>query len=125
MKNPLFEYADKIAASRESSPAVDSIASGNVDYSNVPGTSEYEQASGSGSYSSSSYTRSAELTPSELRDAVKEGFVSALQESGFGDTDNGNFTVRVYLDGKEITSAVEKRQSDRGMSLMGTEAYSY
>lgn len=125
IKNPLFEYADKIAAARENSPAVDSIASGNVDYSNVPGTSEYEQASGSGSYSSSSYTRSAELTPSELRDAVKEGFVSALQESGFGDTDNGNFTVRVYLDGKEITSAVEKRQSDRGMSLMGTEAYSY
>lgn len=125
VKNPLFEYADKIAASRESSPAVDSIASGNVDYSNVPGTSEYEQASGSGSYSSSSYTRSAELTPSELRDSVKEGFIAALQESGFGNTDNGNFTVRVYLDGKEITSAVEKRQSDRGMSLMGTEAYSY
>ena len=125
IKNPLFEYADKIAAARENSSSVDSLASGNVDYSNVPGTSEYEQASGSGSYSSSSYTRSAELTPSELRDAVKEGFVSALQESGFGDTDNGNFTVRVYLDGKEITSAVEKRQSDRGMSLMGTEAYSY
>lgn len=125
IKNPLFEYADKIAAARENSSSVDSLASGNLDYSNVPGTSEYEQASGSGSYSSSSYTRSAELTPSELRDAVKEGFVSALQESGFGDTDNGNFTVRVYLDGKEITSAVEKRQSDRGMSLMGTEAYSY
>ena len=125
IKNPLFEYADKIAAARENSSSVDSLASGNVDYSSVPGTSEYEQASGSGSYSSSSYTRSAELTPSELRDAVKEGFVSALQESGFGDTDNGNFTVRVYLDGKEITSAVEKRQSDRGMSLMGTEAYSY
>ena len=125
VKNPLFEYADKIAAARENSSSVDSLASGNLDYSSVPGTSEYEQASGSGSYSSSSYTRSAELTPSELRDAVKEGFVSALQESGFGDTDNGNFTVRVYLDGKEITSAVEKRQSDRGMSLMGTEAYSY
>lgn len=124
IKNPLFEYADKIAASRESSPAVDSIASGNVDYSNVPGTSQYSEANSSGSYTSS-YSRSAELTPSELRDAVKEGFVSALQESGFGDTDNGNFTVRVYLDGKEITSAVEKRQSDRGMSLMGTEAYSY
>lgn len=125
IKNPLFEYADKIAAARENSSSVDSLASGNLDYSSVPGTSEYEQASGSGLYSSSSYTRSAELTPSELRDAVKEGFVSALQESGFGDTDNGNFTVRVYLDGKEITSAVEKRQSDRGMSLMGTEAYSY
>ena len=125
IKNPLFEYADKIAAARENSSSVDSLASGNLDYSSVPGTSEYEQASGSGSYSSGSYTRSAELTPSELRDAVKEGFVSALQESGFGDTDNGNFTVRVYLDGKEITSAVEKRQSDRGMSLMGTEAYSY
>ena len=125
VKNPLFEYADKIAAARENSSSVDSLASGNLDYSSVPGTSEYEQASGSGSYSSGSYTRSAELTPSELRDAVKEGFVSALQESGFGDTDNGNFIVRVYLDGKEITSAVEKRQSDRGMSLMGTEAYSY
>lgn len=125
IKNPLFEYADKIAAARENSSSVDSLASGNLDYSSVPGTSEYEQASGSGSFSSSSYTRSAELTPSELRDSVKEGFIAALQESGFGDTDNGNFTVRVYLDGKEITSAVEKRQSDRGMSLMGTEAYSY
>ena len=125
IKNPLFEYADKIAAARENSSSVDSLASGNLDYSSVPGTSEYEQASGSGSYFSSSYTRSAELTPSELRDSVKEGFIAALQESGFGDTDNGNFTVRVYLDGKEITSAVEKRQSDRGMSLMGTEAYSY
>lgn len=124
VKNPLFEYADKIAASRESSPAVDSIASGNVDYSNVPGTSQYSEANSSGSYTSS-YSRSAELTPSELRDSVKEGFIAAMQESGFGDMDNGNFTVRVYLDGKEITSAVEKRQSDRGMSLMGTEAYSY
>lgn len=124
VKNPLFEYADKIAASRESSPAVDSIASGNVDYSNVPGTSQYSEANSSGSYTSS-YSRSAELTPSELRDSVKEGFIAAMQESGFGDADNGNFTVRVYLDGKEITSAVEKRQSDRGMSLMGTEAYSY
>lgn len=124
VKNPLFEYADKIAASRENSPAVDSIASGNVDYSNVPGTSQYSEANSSGSYTSS-YSRSAELTPSELRDSVKEGFIAAMQESGFGDTDNGNFTVRVYLDGKEITSAVEKRQSDRGMPLMGTEAYSY
>lgn len=124
VKNPLFEYADKIAASRESSPTVDSIASGNVDYSDVPGTSQYSEANSSGSYTSS-YSRSAELTPSELRDSVKEGFIAAMQESGFGDTDNGNFTVRVYLDGKEITSAVEKRQSDRGMSLMGTEAYSY
>lgn len=124
VKNPLFEYADKIAASRESSPAVDSIASGNVDYSDVPGTSRYSETNSSGSYTSS-YSRSAELTPSELRDSVKEGFIAAMQESGFGDTDNGNFTVRVYLDGKEITSAVEKRQSDRGMSLMGTEAYSY
>lgn len=124
VKNPLFEYADKIAASRESSPAVDSIASGNVDYSDVPGTNQYSEANSSGSYTSS-YSRSAELTPSELRDSVKEGFIAAMQESGFGDTDNGNFTVRVYLDGKEITSAVEKRQSDRGMSLMGTEAYSY
>lgn len=124
VKNPLFEYADKIAASRESSPSVDSIASGNVDYSNVPGTNQYSEANSSGSYTSS-YSRSAELTPSELRDSIKEGFIAAMQESGFGDTDNGNFTVRVYLDGKEITSAVEKRQSDRGMSLMGTEAYSY
>ena len=124
VKNPLFEYADKIAASRESGPAVDSIASGNVDYSNVPGTSQYSGANSSGSYTSS-YSRSAELTPSELRDSVKEGFIAAMQESGFGGTDNGNLTVRVYLDGKDITSAVEKRQSDRGMSLMGTEAYSY
>lgn len=124
IKNPLFEYADKIAAARENSSSVDSLASGNVDYSNVPGTSQYSEATSSGSYTSS-YSRSAELTPSELRDSVKEGFIAAMRESGFGDTDNGNFTVRVYLDGKEITSAVEKRQSDRGMSLMGTEAYSY
>ena len=38
---------------------------------------------------------------------------------------SGSQVIKVYLDGKEITSTVEKTQRERGASIMGNEVYSY
>ena len=37
----------------------------------------------------------------------------------------GSQAVNVYLDGKQITIAVEKRQREHGTTIMGNEVYSY
>jgi hypothetical protein len=37
----------------------------------------------------------------------------------------GGSSVNVYLDGKQITSAVEQRQRERGATIMGSQVYSY
>jgi hypothetical protein len=43
--------------------------------------------------------------------------------SGYGGSDQA---INVYLDGKQITAAVEKRQHERGATLMtGGMAYGY
>lgn len=33
--------------------------------------------------------------------------------------------IKVYLDGKEVASSVEKAQRERGASIMSSEVYSY
>jgi len=38
---------------------------------------------------------------------------------------SGSHVIRVYLDGKEIAASVEKKQRERGASIMGNEVYSY
>jgi hypothetical protein len=48
---------------------------------------------------------------------VYEAVVAAMSASG-GRQDQ---SVNVYLDGKQITAAVEKRQSERGRNLMGNQ----
>lgn len=62
----------------------------------------------------------------QMQDAVYEGVYAAvsaaMRSNGGGD---GTQAVNVYLDGKQITSAVEKRQRERGASIMGNEVYSY
>ena len=39
--------------------------------------------------------------------------------------DGGGQAVNVYLDGKQITATVEKRQRERGASIMGNQVYNY
>jgi len=39
--------------------------------------------------------------------------------------DGGGQSINVYLDGKQITATVEKRQRERGANLMGTQVYNY
>ena len=49
-----------------------------------------------------------------IREAVVEGMLSIAD---IFDRSNGNFDVKVYLDGKQITAAVEKRQRERGATI--------
>ena len=96
-----------------------------IDYSNVPGTSQYNDAN-SGIQSSYASSAVQQLSAEEIRDAVYNGAYNALldykQRYDQGDKDN---IFKVYLDGKQLTATVEKRKNERGRSIMGTEAYSY
>ena len=47
---------------------------------------------------------------------------SAMRGNGDG---SGSQVIKVYLDGKEVASSVEKAQRERGESIMGNEFYSY
>jgi hypothetical protein len=97
---------------------------GQIDYSNVPGTSQYNDVN---SGVQSSYAASTtQISAEEIREAVYNGAYNALldykQRYDQGDKDN---ILKVYLDGKQLTATVEKRKNERGRSIMGTEAYSY
>lgn len=106
-----------------SSPSADN------NYSSYPGTSDYDSANGSstsvGSYYPSSSASGA--SPAELRSAVHDGCYNAFLDifQRYGDELTGGKELKIYLDGKQITASVEKRQSERGFQIMGDEVYSY
>lgn len=106
-----------------SSPSVDN------NYSSYPGTSDYDSANGSTTSVGSYYpTSSASGTSSaELRSAVHDGCYNAFLDifQRYGDELTGGKELKIYLDGKQITASVEKRQSERGFQIMGNEVYSY
>lgn len=62
----------------------------------------------------------------QMQDAVYEGVYAAVSAAmrGMGGG-NGTQAVNVYLDGKQITAAVEQRQHERGATIMGNEVYAY
>lgn len=96
----------------------------NIDYSNVPGTSQYNDVN---SGAQSSYVASTtQISAEEIREAVYNGAYNALLDykQRYGNEDKDN-VLKVYLDGKQLTATVEKRKNERGRSIMGTEAYSY
>ena len=101
----------------------------NDNYSSYPGTSDYDSANGSstsvGSYYPSSSASGA--SPAELRSAVHDGCYNAFLDifQRYGDELTGGKELKIYLDGKQITAYVEKRQSERGFQIMGDEVYSY
>ena len=127
VKNPLFEYADQIAAIRKASNSASDAVDG-IDRTQVPGTSEYEYAVGSssvGSYASSGSSGNG-LNEEELRRAVYNGTYNAfLDIYQRYEGQDSTPTFKVYLDGRQITSTVEKTQSERGISIMGREVYGY
>ena len=96
-----------------------------IDYSNVPGTSQYNNAN-SGVQSSYATSATQQLSASEIKEAVYNGAYNALLDykQRYGSEDKNN-VFKFYLDGKQITASVEKTQSDRGRAIMGNEAYSY
>ena len=106
-----------------SSPSVDN------NYSSYPGTSDYDSANGSNTSAGSYYPSSSAsgASPAELRSAVHDGCYNAFLDifQRYGDELTGGKELKIYLDGKQITASVEKRQSERGMQIMGDEVYSY
>jgi hypothetical protein len=71
--------------------------------------------------------RNAVVNNDQIVAAVSEGVysavVAAMRASGSGENTQA---VNVYLDGKQITATVEKRQRERGATLMtGGMAYGY
>lgn len=106
-----------------------SAPSVNDSYSSYPGTSDYDSVNGSTTSVGSYYpTSSASGTSSaELRSAVHDGCYNAFLDifQRYGDELAGGKELKIYLDGKQITASVEKRQSERGFQIMGNEVYSY
>ncbi len=105
---------------------IGSISSSNYsDSSQYAGTSSYDSTYGSGSYSSTYSAASG--NSEEMRDAVYNGCYNAFLDiwQRYGEEISDGRDVRVYLDGKQLTASVEKTQKERGVSIMGTEVYSY
>lgn len=95
------------------------------DSSQYAGTSSYDSTYGSGSYSGTYSAASG--NSEEMRDAVYNGCYNAFLDiwQRYGEEISNGRDVKVYLDGKQLTASVEKTQKERGMSIMGTEVYSY
>ena len=98
-------------------------------YSSYPGTSDYDSANGSNTSVGSYYPSSSVsgTSSAELRSAVHDGCYNAFLDifQRYGDELTGGKELKIYLDGKQITASVEKRQSERGFQIMGDEVYSY
>lgn len=95
------------------------------DSSQYAGTSSYDSTYGSGLYSGTYSAASG--NSEEMRDAVYNGCYNAFLDiwQRYGEEISDGRDVKVYLDGKQLTASVEKTQKERGMSIMGTEVYSY
>lgn len=59
--------------------------------------------------------RTAVANNDQIVEGIKQGVREAMAESG--GTHGGSFDVKVYLDGREVTAAVEKRQRERGATI--------
>ena len=61
----------------------------------------------------------------QMQQAVYEGVYAAVSAAMSGKRESTAQAVNVYLDGRQITTAVEQRQRERGASIMGSDVYSY
>ena len=95
------------------------------DTSQYVGSSSYNSSTSSSSYGG---TYSAAGGNSEdMRDAVYNGCYNAFLDiwQRYGEELLKEQNVNVYLDSKQIAASVDKVKKDRGVSIMGTEVYSY
>ena len=70
--------------------------------------------------------RTAVVNNDQIVEAVSEGVYAAVMNAMRANAgDGGQATVNVYLDGRQLTSAVEKRQRERGASIVGNQVYAY
>jgi hypothetical protein len=63
----------------------------------------------------------------QMSDAMYEAVYSATiaANRASGGNGGGGGVTKLYIDGREVTSVVEKHQHERGASIMGNEVYSY
>ena len=61
----------------------------------------------------------------QMADAVFDGVYAAVMAANRATQGEGGQSINVYLDGKQITATVEKRQRERGASIMGNQVYNY
>lgn len=70
--------------------------------------------------------RTAVANNDQIVAAVSQGVYSAVVSAmSANNSGSGEQNINVYLDGKQITAAIEKRQRERGMQLLGSQVYSY
>lgn len=149
VSNPMYDWADNVKRSREESQRKRQEASnGSFDdskdptdyerqykellekYKNgsYPGTKEWDKNNGasSGSYGGTTSVN-VNINEEEMRESVYNGTYNAFLDifQRYGNELTGGKELKIYLDGKQITASVEKRQNSRGQSLMGSEVYSY
>ena len=149
ISNPLYDWADNVASSRaESQRKRQEAANSGFDdskdptnyeqqykellekYKNgsYPGTKEWDKNNGtsSGSYGGTTSVN-VNINEEEIRESVYNGTYNAFLDifQRYGDELTGGKELKIYIDGKQITASVEKRQNARGQSLMGSEVYSY
>lgn len=95
------------------------------DTSQYVGSSSYNSSTSSSSYGGS-YS-AAGGNSEDMRDAVYNGCYNAFLDiwQRYGEELLKEQNVNVYLDGKQIAASVDKVKKDRGVSIMGTEVYSY
>lgn len=65
--------------------------------------------------------RTAVANNDQIVAAVAQGVYEAVVSAMSGNYGSGNQSINVYLDSKQITAAVEKRQNERGMQLIGNQ----
>lgn len=71
-------------------------------------------------------SRNAVVNNDQIVEAVSQGVYSAVVAAMGGHAGQSEQAINIYLDGKQITAAVEKHQRERGASLMtGGMAYGY
>lgn len=70
--------------------------------------------------------RTAVANNDQIVAAVSQGVYSAVVAAMGNNNGSGEQHINVYLDGKQITASVEKRQAERGRTLMGNQlGYGY
>ena len=149
VSNPMYDWADKVANDRKESQrkrqeAANSGFDDSKDPTNYeqqykellekykdgsyPGTKEWDKNNGtsSGSYGGTTSVN-VNINEEEMRESVYNGTYNAFLDifQRYGDELTGGKEMKIYLDGKQITASIEKRQNARGQSLMGSEVYSY
>lgn len=69
--------------------------------------------------------RSTVANNDQIVEGISEGVYAAVLAAMRASEGNNSQSVNVYLDGRQITAAVERRQSERGASIMGNQVYGF